>query len=277
MRNTIKTAVVAAVTGALALGLTACGAGSGSGSSDAADGPLVVAATPVPHAEVLTYIRDNLAKDAGLELEVKEFQDYVAPNTATDEGSVDANYFQTAPYLEEFNKENGTKLTPVAEVHLEPLGLYSDSIRSTGDLKAGATVGIPNDGSNEARALKLLDANGLIELKDGAGENATPKDIAKNPKKLEFKELEAAQLPRSLADLDAAVINGNYAISADLNPAKDALVLEKAENNPYTNLLVVNKGNEDDPRVKKLAKLLTSEEVRKFIEDKYDGSVVPAF
>ncbi|MCZ2526428.1 metal ABC transporter substrate-binding protein [Streptomyces sp. SCUT-3] len=277
MRNTIKTAAVAAVTGALALGLTACGAGSGSGSSDAADGPLVVAATPVPHAEVLTYIRDNLAKDAGLELEVKEFQDYVAPNTATDEGSVDANYFQTAPYLEEFNKENGTKLTPVAEVHLEPLGLYSDSIRSTGDLKAGATVGIPNDGSNEARALKLLDANGLIELKDGAGENATPKDIAKNPKKLEFKELEAAQLPRSLADLDAAVINGNYAISADLNPAKDALVLEKAENNPYTNLLVVNKGNEDDPRVKKLAKLLTSEEVRKFIEDKYDGSVVPAF
>ncbi|MFE1781517.1 MetQ/NlpA family ABC transporter substrate-binding protein, partial [Streptomyces sp. NPDC059506] len=258
MRNTIKTAAVAAVTGALALGLTACGAGSGSGSSDAADGPLVVAATPVPHAEVLTYIRDNLAKDAGLELEVKEFQDYVAPNTATDEGSVDANYFQTAPYLEEFNKENGTKLTPVAEVHLEPLGLYSDSIRSTGDLKAGATVGIPNDGSNEARALKLLDANGLIELKDGAGENATPKDIAKNPKKLEFKELEAAQLPRSLADLDAAVINGNYAISADLNPAKDALVLEKAENNPYTNLLVVNKGNEDDPRVKKLAKLLTS-------------------
>ncbi|GAA2481466.1 MetQ/NlpA family ABC transporter substrate-binding protein [Streptomyces thermolineatus] len=277
MRNTIKTAAFAAVTGALALGLTACGAGSGSGSSDAADGPLVVAATPVPHAEVLTYIRDNLAKDAGLELEVKEFQDYVAPNTATDEGSVDANYFQTAPYLEEFNKENGTKLTSVAEVHLEPLGLYSDSIRSAGDLKSGATVGIPNDGSNEARALKLLDANGLIELKDGAGENATPKDIAKNPKKLEFKELEAAQLPRSLADLDAAVINGNYAISADLNPAKDALVLEKAENNPYTNLLVVNKGNEDDPRVKKLAKLLTSEEVRKFIEDKYDGSVVPAF
>ncbi|MGO4755615.1 MetQ/NlpA family ABC transporter substrate-binding protein, partial [Streptomyces sp. 2MCAF27] len=168
-------------------------------------------------------------------------------------------------------------IVPVVTVHLEPLGLYSHKVKKVDDLKSGATVAIPNDTVNEARALKLLDANGVIKLKSGVGNEATPKDIADNPKGLEFKELEAPQLPRALDDVDAAVINGNYAIEADLKPAKDALVLESPENNPYGNFLAVKKGNEDDPRVKKLAKLLTSPEVKKFIKDKYDGSVIASF
>ncbi|MFI6283088.1 MetQ/NlpA family ABC transporter substrate-binding protein [Streptomyces sp. NPDC050988] len=276
MRNTAKITTAVLAAGALTLGLTACGSEEASGSADAS-GPLVVAASPVPHAEILTYVKDNLAKDAGLDLQVKEFTDYVLPNTATQDGSVGANYFQNQPYLDDFNKKNGTDIVPVVTVHLEPLGLYSSKIEKADELKSGATVAVPNDTVNEARALKLLDANGIITLKDGAGNDATPKDIAKNPKNLKFKELEAAQTPRSLDDVDAAVINGNYAIESDLKPSEDALVLESAENNPYGNFLAVKKGNEDDPRVKKLAKLLTSPEVKKFIEDKYAGSVVASF
>ncbi|MFS8203628.1 MetQ/NlpA family ABC transporter substrate-binding protein [Streptomyces sp. CWNU-52B] len=275
MRNTAKIATAVLAAGALTLGLTACG----SDKDDASDtsGPLIVAASPVPHAEILTYVKDNLAKDAGLDLQVKEFTDYVLPNTATEDGSVGANYFQNQPYLDDFNKKNGTHIVPVVTVHLEPLGLYSSKIKKADDLKSGATVAVPNDTVNEARALKLLDANGIITLKDGAGNDATPKDIAKNPKNLKFKELEAAQTPRSLDDVDAAVINGNYAIESDLKPADDALVLESADNNPYGNFLAVKEGQEDDPRVKKLAKLLTSPEVKKFIEGKYAGSVIASF
>ncbi|GGM00218.1 lipoprotein [Streptomyces fumigatiscleroticus] len=275
MRNTAKftTAVLAA--GALTLGLTACGSDKDSASDTS--GPLVVAATPVPHAEILDYVKDHLAKKEGLDLQVKEFTDYVTPNTATEDGSVDANYFQTEPYLEDFNKKNGTHLKSVASVHLEPLGLYSKKADKADDLKNGATIAVPNDTVTEARALNLLAANGLITLKDGAGTSATTADITKNPKNLKFKELEAAQTPRSLDDVDAAVINGNYALEADLKPSKDALVLESAENNPNVNLLVVKEGQEDDPRVKKLAKLLTSDEVKKFIEDEYSGSVIPSF
>ncbi|MEV0848855.1 MetQ/NlpA family ABC transporter substrate-binding protein [Streptomyces sp. NPDC049954] len=281
MRNTAKTSASALVAGALALGLTACGSGdsdSASGSSKAdQDKPLVVAASPTPHAEILDYVKDHLAKKAGLKLQVKEFTDYVTPNTATQDGSVDANYFQHKPYLDDFNKKNGTDLVPVVTVHLEPLGLYSHKIKSVGDLKKGATVAVPNDATNEARALKLLEANGVIRLKSGAGDDATPSDIAKNPKDLKFKELEAPQVPRSLDDVDAAVINGNYAVQAKLSPAKDALVQEKAKGNPYGNLLVVKDGEQKDPRVEKLVKLLHSPEVKKFIEDRYDGSVLPAF
>jgi D-methionine transport system substrate-binding protein len=190
---------------------------------------------------------------------------------------VGANYFQNQPYLDDFNKKNGTHIVPVVTVHLEPLGLYSNKVDKVGDLKSGATVAVPNDTVNEARALKLLDAEGIITLKDGVGNEATPADIVKNPKKLQFKELEAAQTPRSLDDVDAAVINGNYAIESDLEPAEDALVLESATDNPYGNFLAVKEGNEDDPRVKKLAKLLTSAEVKKFIENTYAGSVVASF
>jgi D-methionine transport system substrate-binding protein len=275
VRNTVKITTAVLAAGALTLGLSACG----SDKSDASDssGPLVVAASPVPHAEILDYIKDHLAKKAGLDLQVKEFTDYVTPNTATEQGEVGANYFQNQPYLDDFNKKNGTHIVPVVTVHLEPLGLYSHKYKKADELKSGATIAVPNDTVNEARALKLLASNGLITLKAGAGNSATPKDIAKNPKNLKFKELEAAQTPRSLDDVDAAVINGNYAIASDLKPSKDALVLESATNNPYGNFLAVKKGNEDDPRVKKLAKLLTSPEVKKFIEDKYAGSVIPSF
>ncbi|MEU9311188.1 MetQ/NlpA family ABC transporter substrate-binding protein [Streptomyces sp. NPDC048256] len=275
MRNTAKFTTAALAVGALTLGLTACGSDKDAASDTS--GPLTVAASPTPHAEILNFVKDNLAKKAGLDLEVKEFTDYVTPNTATEDGSVDANYFQNQPYLDDFNKKNGTHIVPVVTVHLEPLGLYSHKVKSADALKSGATIAVPNDSVNEARALKLLAANKLITLKAGVGNDATPADITENPKKLKFKELEAAQTPRSLDDVDAAVINGNYAIEADLKPASDALVLESATDNPYGNFLAVKDGDEDDPRVKKLAKLLTSAEVKKFIEDKYDGSVIASF
>jgi D-methionine transport system substrate-binding protein len=277
VRNTAKITTAVLAAGALTLGLTACGSGkSGSASSDT-NGPLVVAASPTPHAEILNFVKDNLAKKAGLDLQVKEFQDYIVPNTATEDGSVDANYFQNQPYLDDFNKKRGTHIVPVVTVHLEPLGLYSHKVKKADALKSGATVAVPNDAVNEARALKLLAAGGLITLKDGVGNEATPQDISKNPKNLKFKEVEAAQTARSLDDVDAAVVNGNYAISAGIKPAKEALVLESAKNSPYGNFLAVKKGNEKDPRVKKLARLLTSPEVKKFIEDKYQGSVIPSF
>ncbi|MEW2129862.1 MetQ/NlpA family ABC transporter substrate-binding protein [Streptomyces sp. NPDC005435] len=277
MRNTAKLTTAVLAAGALAFGLTACGSGKDSAGSSDYSGPLIVAASPTPHAEILDFVKKNLAKKAGLDLQVKEFTDYITPNTATEDGSVGANYFQNQPYLDDFNKKRGTHIVPVVTVHLEPLGLYSHKVKKADALKSGATVAVPNDAVNEARALKLLAADKLITLKDGVGNEATPADITANPKKLKFKEVEAAQTPRSLDDVDAAVVNGNYAISAGLKPAKDALVLESPKDNPYGNFLAVKKGNEKDPRVKKLAKLLTSPEVKKFIEDKYQGSVIPSF
>jgi D-methionine transport system substrate-binding protein len=277
VRNTAKITTAALAVGALTLGLTACGSDKDSGSD--ASAPLTVAATPTPQGEILAYVKDNLAKKAGLELEIREFTDYLTPNRALQQGEVDANYFQHQPYLDDFNKKNGTDIVavPNATVHLEPLGVYAQGVKKLADLKKGATIALPNDTTNEARALKLLEAGGVIELKPGAGYAATPKDIAANPKGLQFKELEAAQLPRSLGDVDAAVINGNYALEADLSPAKDAIAAESPEDNPYGNFLAVKKGDEGDPRVRELAKLLTSPEVKKFIEDKYDGAVVAAF
>ncbi|MGW1490906.1 MetQ/NlpA family ABC transporter substrate-binding protein [Streptomyces sp. NBC_00191] len=282
MRKNTKLTVSAAALGALALGLTACGTASDpaaradSGAKADQSKALVVAASPTPHADILNYVRDNLAKKAGLSLEVKEFTDYVLPNTATESGQVDANFFQHKPYLDDFNKKNNTHIVPVVNVHLEPLGLYSKKVKDLKELTSGQTVAVPNDTTNEGRALKLLADNGLITLKDGAGTDAKLSDI-KDSKGLKFKEIEAATLPRALNDVDAAVINGNYAIEADLKPATDALALEKAEGNPYANFLAVKQGNEKDARVQKLAQLLNSPEVKKFIEDKYAGSVVPAF
>ncbi|MFV2119196.1 MetQ/NlpA family ABC transporter substrate-binding protein [Streptomyces sp. Act-28] len=276
MRNQIK--ALAAAT-ALAAGLTACGTASdpaASGSGDDAAKPLVVAASPTPHADILTYVKDNLAEKAGLKLEVREFTDYVLPNTATQDGQVDANYFQHKPYLDDFNKKNKTTIVPVVDVHLEPLGLYSRKLKSLKDIKPGQTVAVPNDTTNGGRALKLLADNGLIALKAGVGAEAKLSDIT-DKKGLEFKELEAATVPRALSDVDAAVINGNYAIEARLTPAEDALALEKSEGNPYANFLAVKDGDQDDPRVKKLAELLNSPEVEKYIRDTYKGSVVPAF
>ncbi|MGW2793664.1 MetQ/NlpA family ABC transporter substrate-binding protein [Streptomyces sp. NPDC001251] len=279
MRKNTKITAAALVTGALAVGLTACGSSSdpkpvGAKADDSK--ALVVAASPTPHADILKFVKDNLAAKAGLKLEVKEFTDYVLPNTATEQGQVDANFFQHKPYLDDFNKKNGTHIVPVVNVELEPLGVYSHKVKSLKDLTSGQTVAVPNDTTNEGRALQLLAANGLITLKDGVGSGAKLSDI-KDSKGLKFKELEAATLPRALNDVDAAVINGNYAIEANLKPAKDSLALEKADGNPYANFLAVKQGNENDPRVQKLAKLLNSDEVKKFITDKYAGSVVPAF
>ncbi|MGW0533830.1 MetQ/NlpA family ABC transporter substrate-binding protein [Streptomyces sp. NPDC003032] len=273
----MRTSVIAACAGALALtlGLTACGAGSDKGP----DGDkLVVGATPTPAGEVLTYIKENLAKKAGLDLQITEFTDYVTPNTALQEGSLDANLYQHTPYLKDFNASKKTELVPVTEVYLPPMGVYAkndEKLKDIGKLRAGATVAVPNDTTNEGRALQLLASKGVIGLKKGAGSTATPEDITSNPKKLTIKPLDPAQLPRSLEDLDAAVINNNYALDAGLSPKKDAILLESPKSNPYNNVLAVKKGDEDDPRVRKLAKLLTSPEVKRFIEGKYKGSVLP--
>ncbi|MGW1465211.1 MetQ/NlpA family ABC transporter substrate-binding protein [Streptomyces sp. NPDC002308] len=281
MRKTIKLSAAAAATAALALGLSACGTDSdpsagGTGANADTSKALVVGASPTPHADILDFVKKNLAAKAGLKLEVKEFTDYVLPNTATENGQIDANFFQHKPYLDDFNKKNGTHLVPVVNVHLEPLGLYSKKAKSVSDIKSGQTIAVPNDTTNEGRALLLLADQGLITLKAGVGTDAKLSDIT-DAKGLKFKELEAATVPRALDDVDAAVINGNYAIEAKLTPSKDALAIEKAEGNPYANILVVKKGGENDPRVKKLAKLLNSDEVKKFIEDTYKGSVIPAF
>ncbi|WP_393055838.1 MetQ/NlpA family ABC transporter substrate-binding protein [Streptomyces sp. LN549] len=282
MRKNIKITAAAAATAALAFGLTACGTDSdpasksGTGANADTSKALVVAASPTPHADILGFVKKNLAAKAGLKLEVKEFTDYVLPNTATETGQVDANFFQHQPYLDDFNKKNNTHLVSVGTVHLEPLGLYSKKVKDLGDIKSGQTIAVPNDTTNEGRALQLLAENGLITLKDGVGTSAKLSDIT-DKKGLEFKELEAATVPRALNDVDAAVINGNYAIEADLKPATDALVLEKADGNPYANIIAVKKGNEKDARVEKLVKLLHSDEVKKFIEDSYQGSVIPAF
>ncbi|MFE6977400.1 MetQ/NlpA family ABC transporter substrate-binding protein [Streptomyces sp. NPDC057682] len=282
MRKNIKLTAAAAATAALALGLSACGtdsdpsAKSGSGASADTSKALVVAASPTPHADILGFVQKNLAAKAGLKLEVKEFTDYVLPNTATESGQVDANFFQHQPYLDDFNQKNNTHLVSVGTVHLEPLGLYSKKVKALSGIKAGQTVAVPNDTTNEGRALQLLAENGLITLKDGVGTSAKLSDIT-DKKGLSFKELEAATVPRALNDVDAAVINGNYAIEAKLKPADDALVLEKADGNPYANIVAVKKGDEKDPRVQKLVQLLHSDEVKKFIEDTYQGSVIPAF
>ncbi|QFG20969.1 MetQ/NlpA family ABC transporter substrate-binding protein [Actinomadura sp. WMMB 499] len=267
-----KFSVAVASLGLLA-GLTACGP---SGASDDPDAPLKVAATPVPHSEILQFVKDELAADAGLELEIVTFNDYNQPNTALVEQQVTANYFQTMPFLEEFEKKAGDDLEWVAPVHLEPLGVYSEKVEDLNAVPQGATVAVPNDPANQGRALKLLADNGLFTLKPDAPTSATEQDIADNPKELEIKPLEAAQLPRSLPDVDLAVINGNFAIEAGLTPKDDALAAEEAEGNPYANGVVTLPEDKDDPRVRKLVELLQGPEVAKFVEGKYDGSVLIA-
>ena len=236
---------------------------------------LVVAATPIPHAEILELIKPTLAKE-GVDLQIKVFTDYVQPNVQVAEKRLDANYFQTLPYLENFNKGKGTNLVTVVGVHVEPFGGYSKKIKKIEDLKDGATVAIPNEGSNSGRALLLLQKAGVITLKDPTNALATPKDIASNPKNLKFKELESALLPRVLDQVDLDLINTNYALEAGLNPAKDALIIEDAKS-PYVNFLVARPDNKDSDAIQKLAKALTSPEVKAFIEKKYNGAVVPAF
>ena len=236
---------------------------------------LSVAATPVPHAEILEFVKPQLAKE-GVDLQIKVFTDYVQPNLQVAQKRLDANFFQHQPYLDGFNKSRGTDLVTVAQVHVEPFGIYSQKIKKLDEVREGAVVAIPSDATNGGRALLLLEKAGLIKLKDSANILATPKDIAENPKKLKFKELEAATLPRVLNQVDLALINTNYALEAKLNPTQDALLLEGKES-PYANILVARPDNKDSDAVQKLAKALNTPAVKQFIEEKYKGAVVPAF
>jgi len=268
----MKKTIALVLTLVLALGIFAgCGAKE--------DKVITVGATPAPHAEILEVVKDNLAEQ-GYTLEIKVYTDYVQPNLAVDAGDIDANYFQHLPYLEEFNAENGTKVVSVAAIHYEPFGLYAGKTASIDALADGAQIAIPNDGTNEARALMLLEACGLITLNPDAGLTATKLDIAENPKNLDILEIEAAQLPRSLADVDLAVINGNYAIEAGLNASTDALAIEDKDSvaaETYANILCVKEGNEANEGIQALSEALKSEEVRQFIEDTYAGAVIAKF
>jgi D-methionine transport system substrate-binding protein len=238
--------------------------------------PIKVGAGVTPHAEILREIQDDLEKK-GYALEVVEYNDYVLPNTALEDGDLDANYFQHKPYLDDFNAENGTHIVGVANVHFEPLGIYAGKTKSLADLKDGAGVAVPNDTTNEARALLLLEQEGLIKLKEKAGLQATILDIQENPLNLKIKELEAAQVARAVSDVDIACINGNYAIEAGL---EEAIALESAESEAaetYANLIAVKEGNEDTEKTQALVEAVLSNKVKDFITANYKGAVVPVF
>lgn len=269
----------------LALSLVACGgsgqaasSSNGSGSNASSDNVITVGASPSPHAEILNAVADELKAD-GYELKVVEYNDYVQPNVALSDGSLDANYFQHKPYLDNYNQENGTDLASAAAIHFEPMGLYAGKSSDIKNVPDGAKIAVPSDATNEARALLLLQDQGVIKLKDGAGLEATANDIAENPHNIQLVEVEAAAVPRSLQDADFAVINGNYALSAGLDTSK-TLASEGAGSEAaqtYANIVAVRKGEEDSPKTKALVKALTSDTAKKFIEDQYKGSVIPVF
>lgn len=273
--------------GALAIATALlCGAFAGCGNNQAASSSsaaktdskkITVAATPTPHAEILTEAKKILEKD-GITLEIKEFTDYVQPNKIVDGGEMDANFFQHKPYLDDFNAENKTKLVSIAAIHYEPLGIYGGKTKALDQIKDGATIAVPNDTTNEARALLLLEAQGLIKLKEGVGIKATKQDIVENKKNIKIEEFEAAQVSRHLDEVDFVVLNGNYALNAGLNVSKDALAKEAADSEAaktYANIIVVKEGNENNEAIKKLCQVLQSDEIKKFINDKYNGAVVP--
>ena len=290
----MKKLVSLLLSGALAVGLLAgCGGGTGTSQTPAGNSEspaastetgslegttLKVGATPAPHAEILEVVVPILAEQ-GITLEIVQYNDYVQPNNAVEDGSLDANYFQHITYMNDFNDQNGTHLVSAAEVHYEPMSLYAGKVSSLDELPDGALIGVPNDATNEARALLVLQQEGLITLRDGAGITATINDIVDNPKNLQFSEMEAAQLPLRLADLDMAVINGNYAIDAGLS-MDDALATESADGEAaqaYVNVLAVKEGREDDPAIQALAAALCSDEVKTYIEENYNGAVVAVF
>lgn len=244
-----------------------------------ADSVLKVGATPVPHAAILRFIAPIL-KAKGIDLQVVEFTDYVQPNLALQAKDLDANYFQHLPYLKDFNAKNGTTIVPGASVHFEPLGLYPGRTKTIAGLKNGDTIAVPNDTTNEARALLLLESAGIIKVNQSKGLQITARDITGNPKKIKIKELEAAQIARALPDVNLAVINGNYAIEAGLNAAKDALRAEDKSSlaaQTFANFIAVRQGDENRPEIKALEEAITSDAVRKFINDTYKGAVVPVF
>ncbi len=273
--------VIASITALAALAtfaLSGCGSARNANSQD--DKTVTVAASPTPHAEILNKVVKPILQKEGYKLVVKEFTDYVQPNTATEEGEVDANYYQHLPYLDNFNKEKGTHLVSVGGIHFEPFGLYPGKTKTIKALADGATVAVPNDPTNEARALLLLQDAGLLKLKNPKDINATVKDITSNPKNLKFKELEAATVPTAIKDVDLAAMNGNYAIQAGFNPTKDPLTSEKVGGiaaKTYENIIVVKKGSEKLTKIKALLKALKTSEVHDYITKTYKGAVLPVF
>lgn len=281
MNNTKKIIALAAAA-ALTLSLAACSGNNSSStaddsSSDASSTVIRVGASPSPHAEILEFAKDQLAAK-GYELEIVEFTDYVMPNVALYEGDLDANFFQHTPYLDNYNEQNGTDLVSACKVHFEPMGLYSETLTSVSDVAEGSKVGVPNDPTNEARALNLLEAQGLIKLREGAGLNATPLDIEENPLNLEFVELEAAQLPRNLSEFAIAAINGNYAIEAGI---LDKVIVNEAADSEsaqeYANILAVQSGELETDKTNALVEALTSDETREFINTQYENQFIPVF
>lgn len=259
--------------------LTACGSSDKKDDSKKAEnkGTIKVAASATPHAEILEEAK-KILKDKGWDLQVQVFDDYVQPNNVVESGDFDANYFQHIPYLEQFNKEKGTHLVNAGGIHYEPFGIYPGTKKKLDELAEGDTIAVPNDTTNEARALLLLEANGIIKLKDGAGLTATVKDIAENPKNVKIQELEAAQVPRVKDEVAFVVLNGNYALQAGFSVSKDSIAYEKSDSEAaktYVNVIAVKKGNENKPGIKALVEVLKSDEIKKFINDKYDGAVVP--
>ncbi len=284
MKKVISSILIAA----LSLSVFAGCASSSTTATPSADGAspaastgalkkIVIGASPTPHAIILKEAA-KILKEKGYDLEIKEFSDYVLPNTALESKELDANYFQHQPYLDDFNKQKGTNIVSAGSIHYEPFGIYAGKTKALADLKDGATIAVPNDTSNEARALLLLQAQGLIKLKDGAGVTATQKDIAENTKNLKFSEIEAAQLVRSLPDVDLAVINGNYALQGNLK-VTDALAVEVDDSlaaTTYANIIAVRKGDENREDIKALVDVLKSDEMKTFIKNTFSGAVVPA-
>ncbi len=277
----MKGKFLAALTLAATLLITGCGGGGDTPAktddkSAAKEVTLKIGATPVPHSEILEEIKPDL-KEKGITLEVIEFNDYVQPNIALNDKELDANFFQHEPYLNDFVKEHkDVKIKNAGGVHIEPMGIYSKKIKDLKELADGATVSIPNDPTNGGRALLLLQKAGLLKLKDGVNEMATVQDIAENPKNLKIQEVEAAQLPRTLEDVDISIINTNFAMNADLNPMKDALFIED-KTSPYVNIIAVRDGDENREEIKTLLNVIKTDKVKKFIEEKYKGAIVPAF
>ena len=274
LRKFVVSFLACSIALSLAVGLTGCGAQK---QGPVKEGSIVVGASPSPHAQILEAVSEQLAQK-GYQLEIKEFTDYIMPNTALEDGELDANFFQHQPYLTDFNEKNGTKLVSAAAIHFEPLGIYGGKTADLADLPEGAQIAVPNDTTNEARALWLLQAQGIIEVDEQAGLEATKQDITSNPKNVETVEMEAAQLPRALADVDFAVINGNYAVAAEI--ADQVLVTEDKDSEAakqYANIVAVREGDENREDIKALVEALQSDEVKAYIEETFGSTVIPVF
>lgn len=274
LRKFVVSFLACSIALSLAVGLTGCGAQK---QGPVKEGSIVVGASPSPHAQILEAVSEQLAQK-GYQLEIKEFTDYIMPNTALEDGELDANFFQHQPYLTDFNEKNGTKLVSAAAIHFEPLGIYGGKTADLADLPEGAQIAVPNDTTNEARALWLLQAQGIIEVDEQAGLEATKQDITSNPKHVEIVEMEAAQLPRALADVDFAVINGNYAVAAEI--ADQVLVTEDKDSEAakqYANIVAVREGDENREDIKALVEALQSDEVKAYIEETFGSTVIPVF